>query len=81
MTMVDPDYQKQGFGRWITRAFNDLSDEANAAVYVRAMPAATAMLQKEGFVVLESMEVGFEDFGGKGSLVFTGLMREPCKKI
>lgn len=76
--MVDPDYQRQGFGRWITRAFNDLSDKANAAIYVRAMPAGAAMLQKEGYRVLESREVDFKDFGGgNGSLRFTGLKREP----
>jgi GNAT superfamily N-acetyltransferase len=81
MTMVDPDYQRKGFGRGITRAFNDLSDKANAAIYVRAMPAATAMLQKEGHHVLETREVDFKDYGGIGSLKFTGLKREPNPAI
>lgn len=79
--MVDLDYQRKGFGRWITRAFNDLSDEANTAIYVRAMPAATAMLQKEGYQVLETREVDFKDYGGNGRLKFTGLKREPNSSL
>lgn len=71
-SMVRPEYQRQGLMRKLTARINGIADAQGAPVYVSARAAGAGSFLKEGFEVLEwvDLEMGDldENFRGRGEL-------------
>lgn len=63
-TFVHPDYQKRGFGTWITRACNDIADREGAATYVTARPSSIQLFRQTGFQVIGERNLDMRPWGG-----------------
>lgn len=75
--MVDLKHQRKGLGRWLTRACNEVADKANQPTYIRARPDACAMVQKEGYEMLEHVDFDLAPCGCNGIARISGLVRYP----
>lgn len=50
--MVDPDFQKRGFGTVLTRYANAIMDKTGDRTFVPARPTSQKMFEDNGFKVL-----------------------------
>ena len=71
-SMVRPEYQRQGLMRRLTAYIHEIADAQGEPVYVSARSAGAGSFLKQGFEVLEwvDLEMGEldENFRGKGGL-------------
>ncbi|KAL9616041.1 MAG: hypothetical protein Q9160_009042 [Pyrenula sp. 1 TL-2023] len=78
-TFVHPDYQKRGFGTWVTQACNDIADREGIATYVGARPSSIKLFRQTGFKVIGEKHFDMRPWGGTedgGRNWF--LVREPA---
>ena len=74
--MVDPEYQRMGLGRMITRKCNEVADAAGKATFARTRPTSVKLFKQEGYKTLEVIEVPYGEFGLKGSSDVFAMKRE-----
>lgn len=74
--MVDPNYQRMGLGRMITKKCNEIADAAGKATFARTRPTSVGLFEQEGYKTLEEIEVPYEDFGIVGNSKVFAMKRE-----
>jgi ribosomal protein S18 acetylase RimI-like enzyme len=74
--MVDPNYQRMGIGRMITKKCNEVADATGKATFARTRPTSVDLFEKEGYRILEEIEVPYDDFGIEGSSQVFAMKRE-----
>lgn len=79
-TMVDPAHQRKGAGRLLTQKCCDEADSHGAVTWVRARPKAASLFFKEGFEVVERINLDLAGYGAKGKTSFFVMKREPGRK-
>ena len=62
-TMVHPDYQKKGFGTFLTRHCNAISDKTGGRTFAPARPTSQKMFENEGYKILGFYDSHFERWG------------------
>ena len=73
--MVHPDFQKRGFGTWLTRHCNQIADDYGAATFVGVTPASLHMFQTLEFKLLGLLKLNMADYG-QPSEVYPTLRRD-----
>lgn len=76
-TMVDPAHQRKGVGRLLTQKCSKEADSRGAVTWVRARPKAASLFLKEGFEVVERINLDLAEHGAKGTTSFFVMKREP----
>ena len=77
MTMVHPEFQRRGFGKWISQRCNDSADRAGQVTWCRARPDMTRLLLTMGYELLDMVEIDFRQYGGNASTQTFCLRRAP----
>lgn len=78
--MVDGPYQKKGIGRMISNKCNELADAKGAVTFVKARPSSKPLFEKDGYRVLETIPMNYENFGWEGKSELYVMKREPGGK-
>lgn len=76
-TMIHPDFQRRGLGRWISARCNQSADRAGKVTWCRARPLITALLLKMGYELIEDVEIDLRKYGGNTSTHTYCLRRGP----
>ena len=62
-TMIHPDFQKRGFGTFLTHHCNAISDKTRGKTYVPARPTSNRMFRQCGFKEVGSHNADLKRFG------------------
>ena len=63
-TMVLPEFQKRGFGTYLTRHCNAISDKSGDRTWLPSRPNSIHMFKNEGFKVMGTLDSHIERYGG-----------------
>ena len=78
-TFVHPDFEKRGFGTWLTRHCSQIADDYSAATFVGVRPASLHMFQTLGFKLLGPLKLNMADYG-QPSEAYATLRQDPQLK-
>ena len=73
--MILPEYQRKGFGTFLTHHCNAIADKAGAKTWVPARPISLKMFRQCGFKDVGAYNTDFERWDGNAEIVYM-LVRE-----
>ena len=72
--MVHPDFQRRGFGTFLTHHCNDIADKKGGKTWVPARPTSVKMFRKCGFKDLATHNADLKGWGGSTEKEITWLL-------
>jgi hypothetical protein len=80
--MIHPDFQKKGFGTFLTKHCNAISDETGGRTFVPARSTSIKMFRDLGFVTVGTYDSELERWGGTRelSITFMNIREAPVAK-
>lgn len=77
-TMIHPDFQKNGFGTFLTRYCNAIADKDGLRTFVPARPTSLKMFKSNGFREIGVHDAHLERWGGSREKSITVItVRDP----
>ena len=73
-TMVHPDFQRRGFGTFLTHHCNAIADKTGGKTWVPARPTSVKMFRQCGFKDVASHNANLERWGGNKEKEITWLL-------
>jgi hypothetical protein len=72
--MIDPDFQKRGFGTILTKHTNAISDKTGGRVFAPARPSSRKMFLDNGFKAVGIHDSRLERWGGSREKSITTMV-------
>ena len=73
-TMIHPNFQKRGFGTYLTQHCNSISDKTGGKTWVLARPTSVKMFRQCGFKDVATHNADLKRFGGNPEKDITWLL-------